>query len=115
MTAAWIMDRRLHELPNLSKPPLLIIFNSYLRVVCCCLGTEMPLRTQATSKGIRGFNAPNDAIEGPRASLCRSSGGGGPRGRIFEPQGSQSSSERKVGTNYGDTRGDYPEVPTATL
>ncbi|EOY21559.1 Uncharacterized protein TCM_013367 [Theobroma cacao] len=89
MTAAWIMDRRLHELPNLS--------------------TEMPPKTRAALRGMRGFNALDDTTEGPRASFSRSSGRGGPKGRIAGPQSSQSSSERRIGTSFRDTRGDYLE------
>ncbi|EOX94071.1 Uncharacterized protein TCM_003164 [Theobroma cacao] len=73
------------------------------------LGVEMPPRTRATSRGIRGFNAPDDDTEGSRASFFRSSGRSGLRGRITGPQGSQSFSERRVGTNFGDIGGDYPE------
>ncbi|EOY14216.1 Uncharacterized protein TCM_033634 [Theobroma cacao] len=75
----------------------------------------MPPRTRATSRGIRGFNALDEAMEGPIASFSRSSGRGGPRGQIVGPQGNQSSSERRACTSFGDTGGDYPEVPIATL
>ncbi|EOY14118.1 Uncharacterized protein TCM_033381 [Theobroma cacao] len=79
------------------------------------VGTEMPPKMRTASRGIRRFNTPNDVTEGPCASFSRSSGRGGPRGRIIWPQGSQSSSERRAGTSFGDTGSDYPKVPTATL
>ncbi|EOY00337.1 Uncharacterized protein TCM_010187 [Theobroma cacao] len=40
---------------------------------------------------------------------------GGPIGQIARPQSSQSFSKRRADTSFGDTGGDYPEVPTATL
>ncbi|WRX26032.1 Retrotransposon gag domain - like 10 [Theobroma cacao] len=75
----------------------------------------MPPRMQTASRGIRGFNALDDTMKGPRASFFRNDGRGGLRGRIVGPQSSQNSNERRVGTSFGDTGGDYPEEPTATL
>ncbi|WRX19289.1 Retrotransposon gag domain - like 10 [Theobroma cacao] len=64
----------------------------------------MPPKTRAALRGMRGFNALDDTTEGPRASFSRSSGTGGPKGRIAGPQSSQSSSERRIGTSFRDTR-----------
>ncbi|EOY19968.1 Uncharacterized protein TCM_045371 [Theobroma cacao] len=86
MTAAWIMHRRLHELLNLTA-----------------------------LRRMRRFNAPDYTTKGPHAFFSKSSGRGGLRGRMAEPESSQSTSERRTGTSFGDTGGDYPEVPTATL
>ncbi|EOY25755.1 Uncharacterized protein TCM_027124 [Theobroma cacao] len=79
------------------------------------IGIEMPPRMQTASRGIRGFNALDDTMKGPRASFFRNDRRGGLRGRIVGPQSSQNSNERRVGTSFGDTGGDYPEEPTATL
>ncbi|WRX14044.1 Retrotransposon gag domain - like 10 [Theobroma cacao] len=45
-------------------------------------GIEMLPRSRASFRGIKGFNAPDDTMEGPRASFFRSSGRGGHREEI---------------------------------